>query len=67
LKEWQKFVKAEYYAKYSKQVSDFPTQNGQANVSMNEISSVFCQKMQAYMDSYLILFTDVINIANQVS
>ena len=52
LKEFQKQVKVFERTKYGKNLIELITTKGEAGVTMNQNSMVFCSKMQNFTDSY---------------
>lgn len=60
-------VKAEEKNKWSRAIPDAVLEDGEANVAMIQNSSVFCSKMSAYVDSYQILYQEVIDITKEIN
>jgi hypothetical protein len=66
-KQFTHLVKAEEKSKYSRQIVDFATVDGKANVQLNQNSSVFCTKMGSFIDSHSILYQQMIDITNDIN
>jgi hypothetical protein len=51
-KHYANAVKIEEKLKHTRNVTDFSTVDGKADVRLNQNSSVFCNKMGFYIDSH---------------
>lgn len=65
-KEWEKVIKNQEKTKHSRDLADVPTIDGMADVSINQSSSLFCTKMQPFIDSYQSVYVDIIKITEDV-
>lgn len=59
-KQWEAMQKDSEKAKFSKMLEDLITYKGQAKVQMGANSAAFCSKNIDYVDSYQILFKEII-------
>jgi hypothetical protein len=58
---WQAIAKKEEKTKYSESgLANIMTLTGDVKVGQNEESTVFCSKMQAFIENYNLLYSEVI-------
>lgn len=67
LKEFPKAMKAQEKAKQSKALADVKTESGEVSVQMVTNSAVFCSKMTDFIDSYQILYNEIIECAKDIN
>ena len=67
VKEFPKAMKAQEKAKMSKALADVKTESGEVSVQMVTNSAVFCSKMTDFIDSYQILYNEIIECAKDIN
>mmetsp|Transcript_49025 Transcript_49025/g.36100 ORF Transcript_49025/g.36100 Transcript_49025/m.36100 type:complete len:106 (-) Transcript_49025:25-342(-) len=66
LKLFQKIVKDQEKVKYGKALTDLVMQTGQARVQPTEQASKFSGKMLDYIDSYQILYKEIVECSKEI-
>lgn len=66
-KEWSKLIKNAEKVKQSKAIDSIITQSGQVNVQMSQTASVFCSKMEDFINSYQILYQEIIDCTRDLN